>query len=149
MAKEIKYHEEAREKLKNGLDQLANVVKVTLGPKGRNVILEKSYGSPVITNDGVTIAEEIELSDKMENLGAQIVKEVASKTGEAAGDGTTTAVVLTQAIATEGMKNVTAGSDPLAIKRGIIKGVRTFEENYQQSGNYTGCDYLGWRSGDG
>jgi chaperonin GroEL len=132
MAKEIKYHEEAREKLKNGLDQLANVVKVTLGPKGRNVILEKSYGSPVITNDGVTIAEEIELSDKMENLGAQIVKEVASKTGEAAGDGTTTAVVLTQAIATEGMKNVTAGSDPLAIKRGIIKGVRALTKALEQ-----------------
>lgn len=132
MAKEIKYHEEAREKLKSGLDQLANAVKVTLGPKGRNVILEKSYGSPVITNDGVTIAEEIELSDKMENLGAQIVKEVASKTGEAAGDGTTTAVVLTQAIAAEGMKNVTAGSDPLAIKRGIIKGVKALTKALEQ-----------------
>jgi chaperonin GroEL len=133
MAKEIKYHEEAREKLKAGLDKLANVVRVTLGPKGRNVILEKSYGTPVITNDGVTIAEEIELSDKIENLGAQIVKEVASKTGEAAGDGTTTAVVLTQAIAAEGLKNVTAGADPLAIKRGIIKGVKALIKSLQQS----------------
>lgn len=132
MAKEIKYHEEARERLKSGLDQLANAVRVTLGPKGRNVILEKSYGSPLITNDGVTIAEEIELSDKMENLGAQIVKEVASKTGEAAGDGTTTAVVLTQAIAAEGMKNVTAGADPLAIKRGIIKGIKALTKALEQ-----------------
>ncbi len=133
MAKEIKYHEEAREKLKSGLDKLANVVRVTLGPKGRNVILEKSYGSPIITNDGVTIAEEIELPDRIENLGAQIVKEVASKTGEAAGDGTTTAVVLTQAIAAEGLKNVTAGADPLAIKRGIIKGVKALTKALQQS----------------
>ena len=132
MAKEIRYHEEAREKLKAGLDKLADAVRVTLGPKGRNVILEKNYGSPVITNDGVTIAEEIELSDKMENLGAQIVKEVASKTGESAGDGTTTAVVLTQAIASEGMKNVTAGSDPLAIKRGIIKGVKSLIKSLEQ-----------------
>lgn len=132
MAKEIRYHEEAREKLKAGLDKLANAVRVTLGPKGRNVILEKSYGSPVITNDGVTIAEEIELSDKMENLGAQIVKEVASKTSESAGDGTTTAVVLTQAIASEGMKNVTAGSDPLAIKRGITKGVKALIKSLEQ-----------------
>lgn len=132
MAKEIKYHEEARERLKSGLDQLANAVRVTLGPKGRNVILEKSYGSPLITNDGVTIAEEIELPDKMENLGAQIVKEVASKTGEAAGDGTTTAVVLTQAIAAEGMKNVTAGADPLAIKRGIIKGIKALTKALEQ-----------------
>ncbi len=133
MPKEIKYHEEAREKLKSGLDKLANVVRVTLGPKGRNVILEKGYGGPIITNDGVTIAEEIELSDKTENLGAQIVKEVASKTGEVAGDGTTTAVVLTQAIASEGMKNVTAGSDPLAIKRGITKGVKVLIKALEQS----------------
>ncbi len=132
MAKEIRYHEEAREKLKAGLDKLADAVSVTLGPKGRNVILEKSYGSPVITNDGVTIAEEIDLSDKMENLGAQIVKEVASKTGEIAGDGTTTAVVLTQAIANEGMKNVTAGADPLAIKRGITKGVKALTKSLEQ-----------------
>ncbi len=132
MAKEIKYHEEAREKLKAGLDKLADAVRVTLGPKGRNVVLEKSYGNPVVTNDGVTIAEEIELPDKVENLGAQIVKEVASKTGEAAGDGTTTAVVLTQSIAAEGLKNVTAGADPLAIKRGITKGVKSLIKALQQ-----------------
>ena len=124
MAKDIKYHEEARQKLLAGLDKLANVVKGTIGPKGRNVVLGKSYGSPLITNDGVTIAEDIEVEDKGENLGVEIIKEVASKTNEAAGDGTTTAVVLAQSLAHEGMKNVTAGADPLSIRKGIEKGVQ-------------------------
>jgi len=123
MAKEITYSEAARKKLKSGADKLANAVKITLGPKGRNVVLEKSYGAPVITNDGVTIAKEIELEDKAENLGAQIVKEAAEKTNDMAGDGTTTACVLAQALIAEGLKNVTAGANPLAIKRGIDKGV--------------------------
>jgi len=121
MPKQIEYSEAARKKLKQGVDKLANAVKVTLGPKGRNVVLESSFGPPTITNDGVTIAKEIELEDKTENLGAEIVKEVASKTNDVAGDGTTTAVLLTQAIVTEGLKNVAAGSNPLAIKRGIMK----------------------------
>ncbi|MCD6177994.1 chaperonin GroEL [bacterium] len=121
MPKQIEYSEAARKKLKQGVDKLANAVKVTLGPKGRNVVLESSFGPPTITNDGVTIAKEIELEDKAENLGAEIVKEVASKTNDVAGDGTTTAVLLTQAIVTEGLKNVAAGSNPLAIKRGIMK----------------------------
>ncbi|MFA5355327.1 MAG: chaperonin GroEL [Candidatus Paceibacterota bacterium] len=123
MAKQILYNEEARKKIKTGVDKLADVVKVTLGPKGRNVILDKGFGSPVITNDGVTIAKEIELEDKIENLGAQVVKEVAEKADDAAGDGTTTAVVLAQAIISEGLKNVAAGANPLDIKKGIDKGV--------------------------
>jgi len=123
MAKQIKYSEEARQKMKQGADKLANAVKVTLGPKGRNVVLDKGFGSPTITNDGVSIAKEIELSDKIENLGAEIVKEVAEKTNDLAGDGTTTATLLVQAIITEGLKNVTAGANPLAIKRGLDKGV--------------------------
>lgn len=123
MAKEIKFSEEARKKLKSGVDKLADTVKVTIGPKGRNVVLDKGFGSPTITNDGVSIAKEIELEDKMENLGAEIVKEVAEKTNDIAGDGTTTAVVLAQAIIAEGLKNVAAGANPLAIKRGIEKGV--------------------------
>ncbi len=122
MAKEIYYQEEARKKLKEGVDKLANAVKTTLGPKGRNVVLDKSYGPPTITNDGVTIAKEIELEDKMENLGAEVVKEVASKANDAAGDGTTTATVLAQAMIGEGLKNVTAGANPLALKKGIEKG---------------------------
>jgi len=122
MAKQIKYSEEARKKLKNGVDKLANAVTVTLGPKGRNVVLDKGFGAPTITNDGVTIAKEIELEDKIENLGAEIVKEVAEKTNDVAGDGTTTAVLLAQAIIAEGLKNVTAGSNPLAIKKGLDKG---------------------------
>ena len=121
MPKQIIYSEEARKKLKNGVDKLANAVKITLGPKGRNVVLEKGYGSPTITNDGVSIAKEIELEDKVENLGAQIVKEVAEKANEVAGDGTTTATLLTQAIVAEGLKNVSAGANPLALKRGIEK----------------------------
>ena len=119
MAKQIKYSEIARKKLKAGVDKLANAVKVTLGPRGRNVVLDRGFGAPTITNDGVTIAKEIELPDKIENLGAEIVKEVASKTNDAAGDGTTTATVLAQAIITEGLKNVAAGANPLALKKGI------------------------------
>jgi chaperonin GroEL len=122
MAKQIKYSEDARKILKQGLDKVANAVKVTLGPKGRNVVLDVSFGAPTITNDGVTIAKEIELEDRVENLGAEIAKEVASKTNDVAGDGTTTAVLLCQAIATEGLKNVAAGANPLALRRGIIKG---------------------------
>ena len=129
MAKEIIYSEAARRKLKAGADKLANAVKITLGPKGRNVVLDKSYGSPVITNDGVTIAKEIELEDKAENMGAQIVKEASEKTNDMAGDGTTTAVVLAQALINEGLKNVTAGANPLAIKRGIDKGVEAVVAN--------------------
>ncbi len=121
MAKEILSSEEARKKLKAGVDKLADTVKVTLGPKGRNVVIDKKYGSPNITNDGVTIAKEIELEDAFENMGAQIVKEVASKTNDQAGDGTTTATVLTQAIVDEGIKNVAAGANPMAIRRGIEK----------------------------
>ncbi|MEK7519754.1 MAG: chaperonin GroEL [Patescibacteria group bacterium] len=123
MAKQIIFDEDARHALKRGVDKLANTVRVTLGPKGSNVVLEKSYGSPVITNDGVTIAKEIELPDKLENIGAAIVKEVSSKTNDVAGDGTTTAAILAQAIITEGMKNVTSGVNPLGLKRGIEKGV--------------------------
>lgn len=124
MAKQITYNEEARKKLKDGVDKLANAVKVTLGPKGRNVAIEKSYGGvPQITKDGVTIAKEIELEDKLENLGAKLVMEASSKAADVAGDGTTTAVVLTQAIVAEGFKNVTAGANPMALKRGIEKGV--------------------------
>ncbi len=123
MAKEIRFDIEAREKLKKGVDALANAVKVTLGPKGRNVIIEKSFGAPHITKDGVTVAKEIELVDKTENLGAQMVKEVASKTADVAGDGTTTATVLAQAIITQGMKNVAAGANPMDLKRGIDKAV--------------------------
>lgn len=119
MAKDIKFSEDARAALLRGVDMLANTVKVTLGPKGRNVVLEKAYGSPLITNDGVTIAKEIELEDRFENMGAQLVSEVASKTNDIAGDGTTTATVLTQAIVREGLKNVTAGANPVGIRRGI------------------------------
>lgn len=119
MAKELKFSEDARASLLRGVDILANTVKTTLGPKGRNVVLDKTYGSPLITNDGVTIAREIELEDRFENMGAQLVLEVASKTNDVAGDGTTTATVLTQAIAREGMKNVTAGANPVGIRRGI------------------------------
>lgn len=122
MAKEIKFNEKARASLKKGVNILADTVKVTLGPKGRNVVLDKGFGAPTITNDGVTIAKEIELENKFENLGAEIVKEVASKTNDLAGDGTTTATILAQKIINEGLKNVTAGTNPLAIRRGIEKG---------------------------
>ncbi len=123
MAKQISFNEEARERLKKGVNKLADTVKVTLGPRGRNVILEKSFGAPSITKDGVTVAKEIELEDKFENLGAELVKEVASKTADATGDGTTTATVLAQSMVNEGFKNVTAGANPIAIKRGLEKGV--------------------------
>jgi len=128
MAKEIKFSEDARRGLLRGVDALANAVKVTLGPKGRNVVLEKKFGSPLITNDGVTIAKEIELEDPFENAGAQLVKEVATKTNDVAGDGTTTATVLAQAIIREGLKNVTAGANPVEIRRGIDKAVKTAVE---------------------
>ena len=123
MAKEIKYDVNAREMLKAGADALANAVKVTLGPKGRNVVIDKKFGAPKITKDGVTVAKEIELDDAFENAGAQLLKSVASKTGDDAGDGTTTATVLAQSILTEGMKNVAAGANPLDVKRGIDKAV--------------------------
>jgi chaperonin GroEL len=128
MAKDIKFSEEARRSMLRGVDQLANAVKVTLGPKGRNVVLEKKYGSPLITNDGVTIAKEIELEDAFENMGAKLVAEVASKTNEIAGDGTTTATVLAQAMIREGLKNVTAGANPVGIRKGIEKAVQTAVE---------------------
>ncbi len=124
MAKQFKFNEDARQTLKRGVDKLANAVRVTLGPRGRNVVLDKGFGTPTITNDGVTIAKEVELEDKFENMGAELIKEVAEKTNDFAGDGTTTAVVLAQAMVEEGLKNVTAGSDPLEIKRGIDKAVR-------------------------
>ncbi|HEL2080196.1 TPA: chaperonin GroEL [Streptococcus suis] len=128
MAKEIKFAADARESMVRGVDILADTVKVTLGPKGRNVVLEKAYGSPLITNDGVTIAKEIELEDRFENMGAKLVSEVASKTNDIAGDGTTTATVLTQAIVREGLKNVTAGANPIGIRRGIEAAVATAVE---------------------
>ena len=123
MAKEIKFSEDARSLMLRGVDKLADAVKVTLGPKGRNVVLEKKFGSPLITNDGVTIAKEIELDDPFENMGAKLVAEVASKTNEIAGDGTTTATVLAQAMIREGLKNVTAGANPVGIRKGIEKAV--------------------------
>lgn len=123
MAKQIIYGEEARKSLQNGIDKLADTVKITLGPKGRNVVLDKKFGSPLITNDGVTIAKEIDLEDPFENMGAQLVKEVSTKTNDAAGDGTTTATLLAQAIVREGMKNVTAGANPMILKKGIEKAV--------------------------
>ncbi|MCM2591444.1 chaperonin GroEL [Rossellomorea marisflavi] len=128
MAKEIKFSEEARRSMLRGVDQLANAVKVTLGPKGRNVVLEKKFGSPLITNDGVTIAKEIELEDAFENMGAKLVAEVASKTNEIAGDGTTTATVLAQAMIREGLKNVTAGANPVGVRKGIEKAVQAAVE---------------------
>ncbi|CAI6038323.1 chaperonin GroEL [Cohnella sp. OV330] len=128
MAKEIKFSEDARRAMLRGVDALANAVKVTLGPKGRNVVLEKKFGSPLITNDGVTIAKEIELEDAFENAGAQLVKEVATKTNDVAGDGTTTATVLAQAIIREGLKNVTAGANPMVVRKGIDKAVRAAVE---------------------
>ncbi|MBP3441340.1 MAG: chaperonin GroEL, partial [Clostridia bacterium] len=119
MAKQIIYGEEARKALQNGIDKLADTVKITLGPKGRNVVLDKKYGAPLITNDGVTIAKDVELEDPFENMGAQLVKEVATKTNDVAGDGTTTATLLAQALVREGMKNVAAGANPMVVKKGI------------------------------
>ena len=141
MAKDITYNVEAREALKRGVDQLANAVKVTLGPKGRNVIIDKKYGAPHITKDGVTVAKEIELNDAAENLGAQLVKEVASKTGDQAGDGTTTATVLAQAIVSVGLKNVTAGANPLDLKRGIDKAVVAVVEEIKKNAVVVGNDF--------
>src|SRR5699024_571798 len=132
MAKDIKFSEDARQSLLKGVDTLANAVKVTLGPKGRNVVLDKQFGSPLITNDGVTIAKEIELENAFENMGAQLVSEVASKTNDVAGDGTTTATVLAQAMIREGLKNVTAGANPVGIRRGIEEAVKTAVENLQE-----------------
>src|SRR5690606_7786726 len=122
-AKQLLFDAEARAALKRGVDQLAEAVKVTLGPKGRNVVVDRKFGSPTVTKDGVTVAKEVELEDPIENMGAQLVKEVATKTSDLAGDGTTTATVLAQAIFREGLKNVTAGANPMAIKRGIDKAV--------------------------
>ena len=125
MAKQIKYGEEARRSLLAGVNALADTVKITLGPKGRNVVLDKKYGSPLITNDGVTIAKEIELEDPFENMGAQLVKEVATKTNDVAGDGTTTATLLAQSIVIEGLKNVAAGANPMIVKKGIELATKT------------------------
>ena len=141
MAKEIKFNTDAREALKKGVDQLANAVKVTLGPKGRNVVIEKKFGAPQITKDGVTVAKEIELEDKFENTGAQLVKSVASKTGDDAGDGTTTATILTQAIVNEGLKNVTAGANPMDLKRGIDKAVGSVVEYIKKNAEQVGDNY--------
>lgn len=141
MAKEIKYNVEARDLLKKGVDQLANAVKVTLGPKGRNVVIEKKFGAPQITKDGVTVAKEVELEDKFENTGAQLVKSVASKTGDDAGDGTTTATILTQAIANEGLKNVTAGANPMDLKRGIDKAVKAVVDYIKENAEQVNDNY--------
>ncbi len=141
MAKIIKFDTEARDLLKQGVDQLANAVKVTLGPKGRNVVLEKKFGAPQITKDGVTVAKEVELEDKFENTGAQLVKSVASKTGDDAGDGTTTATILAQAIVSEGLKNVTAGANPMDLKRGIDKAVNKVVEYIKENAEVVGDNY--------
>ena len=141
MAKNISYNIEARDALKRGVDQLANAVKVTLGPKGRNVIIDKKFGAPHITKDGVSVAKEIELADAAENLGAQLVKEVASKTGDQAGDGTTTATVLTQAIVGVGLKNVTAGANPMDLKRGMDKAVSAIVANIKEQSEEVGNDF--------
>ena len=141
MAKDIKYNVDARELLKKGVDQLADAVKVTLGPKGRNVVIEKKFGVPQITKDGVTVAKEIELEDRFENTGAQLVKSVASKTGDDAGDGTTTATILTQAIVNEGLKNVTAGANPMDLKRGIDKAVKAVVDYIQAHAEQVGDNY--------
>jgi len=140
MAKQVKYNVEARDALKRGVDILANAVKVTLGPKGRNVIIDKKFGSPAITKDGVTVAKEIELKDPIENMGAQMVKEVASKTADIAGDGTTTATVLAQAIITTGIKNVAAGANPMDLKRGIDKAVSAVVANLKEQSQAVGDD---------
>ncbi|MBO4281111.1 MAG: chaperonin GroEL, partial [Lachnospiraceae bacterium] len=128
MAKELKYDVDARKALEAGVNQLADTVKVTLGPKGRNVVLDKGYGAPLITNDGVTIAKEIELADAFENMGAQLLKEVATKTNDVAGDGTTTATVLAQAMINEGMKNLAAGANPIVLRKGMKKATEAAVE---------------------
>ncbi len=141
MAKEIKFNTEARNLLKSGVDQLANAVKVTLGPKGRNVVIGKKYGAPQITKDGVTVAKEIDLENNLENAGAQLVKSVASKTGDDAGDGTTTATILTQAIVTEGLRNVAAGANPMDLKRGIDKAVAKVVDYIKENAEVVGDNY--------
>ena len=141
MAKEIQFDVDVRSKMKSGVDALANAVKVTLGPKGRNVVIDKIYGAPQVTKDGVTVAKEIELEDRFENMGAQMVKEVASKTNEQAGDGTTTATVLAQAIINVGLKNVTAGANPLDLKRGIDKAVATVVDDLRKRSHEVGDDF--------
>ncbi|MBE6264102.1 MAG: chaperonin GroEL [Prevotella sp.] len=141
MAKDIKYDVDARDLMKQGVDQLANAVKVTLGPKGRNVVIEKKFGAPQITKDGVTVAKEVELEDKFQNAGAQLVKSVASKTGDDAGDGTTTATILTQAIVNEGLKNVTAGANPMDLKRGIDKAVSKVIDYIKENAEVVGDNY--------
>ncbi len=141
MAKEIKFDVDVRSNMKNGVDALANAVKVTLGPKGRNVVIDKKYGAPQVTKDGVTVAKEIELEDRFENMGAQMVKEVASKTNEQAGDGTTTATVLAQAIINVGIKNVTAGANPLDLKRGIDKAVAAVVDDLRNRSHEVGDDF--------
>lgn len=141
MAKEIKFDTDARELLRSGVDQLANAVKVTLGPKGRNVVIGKKFGAPQITKDGVTVAKQVELEDNFENAGAQLVKSVASKTGDDAGDGTTTATILTQAIVNEGLKNVAAGANPMDLKRGIDKAVTKVVEHIKDSAEVVGDNY--------
>ncbi len=141
MAKDIRFNVEARELMKQGVDQLANAVKTTLGPKGRNVILEKKFGAPQITKDGVTVAKEVELADPFQNAGAQLVKSVASKTGDDAGDGTTTATILAQAIVREGLKNVAAGANPMDLKRGIDKAVAKVVESIKAQAEQVGADY--------
>ena len=141
MAKDIKYNIEARDLLKSGVDKLADAVKVTLGPKGRNVVIEKKFGAPQITKDGVTVAKEVELEDRFENTGAQLVKSVASKTGDDAGDGTTTATILTQAIVSEGLKNVTAGANPMDLKRGIDKAVAAVVNFIKDNAEQVGDNY--------
>ncbi|MBQ6555968.1 MAG: chaperonin GroEL [Bacteroidales bacterium] len=141
MAKEIKFNTDVRSKMKSGADQLADAVKVTLGPKGRNVVIDKKFGAPQVTKDGVTVAKEVELEDRFENMGAQMVKEVASKTNEQAGDGTTTATVLAQAIINVGLKNVTAGANPMDLKRGIDKAVDAVVESLKGQSKQVGSDY--------
>ncbi|MBR4779028.1 MAG: chaperonin GroEL, partial [Bacteroidaceae bacterium] len=141
MAKEILFNMDARDQLKKGVDELANAVKVTLGPKGRNVIIEKKFGAPQITKDGVTVAKEVELADSFANTGAQLVKSVASKTGDDAGDGTTTATVLAQSIVNVGIKNVTAGANPMDLKRGIDKAVAKVVESLRDQAEMVGTDY--------
>src|SRR5512147_1021838 len=139
-AKEVKFGSDARERMLHGVDILANAVKVTLGPKGRNVVIEKSFGAPRTTKDGVTVAKEIELSDKFQNLGAQLVREVASKTADGAGDGTTTATVLAQAIVREGMKAVSSGRNPMDLKRGIDKAVQAIVEDLKSQSKKISTD---------
>ncbi len=141
MAKEISFNRDAREKLRMGVDALTNAVKVTLGPKGRNVVIQKSFGAPQVTKDGVTVAKEVELEDPVENMGAQMVKEVASKTADIAGDGTTTATVLAQAMISAGLKNVTAGANPMDLKRGIDKAVKSVIENLKEQSELIGNDF--------